>query len=225
MQSKPSVLIVGGSSGLGLELAKTYAHTHQVFVTGRRDPQDTQVNFIKLDLGFPSFQPAQLDGLFAELPAIDVLIYAAGFYQEGKISDLSDADIFNMANVGFMAPAFLLQRILKKQNQLNTFIAITSTSQWTPRELETVYTGTKAGLGMFANSLSLDERVGKVLVVGPAGMNTRFWEKSGKQIPGLLDPSWVCEQVMNLQNENFKYKFARIMRSPARVELVEMREK
>jgi hypothetical protein len=76
---------------------------------------------------------------------------------------------------------------------------------------------------MLSNSLSLDDRLGKVLVAGPAGMNTRFWEKSPRGASTMLDPSWVAKQVIKHLTGRFKYKFIRILRNPSRVEVVEKR--
>ncbi len=223
MENKPNALIIGGSSGLGLELGLLLSKTHHVIVTGRRDPENANVEFISLDLSKIDQLPKSLDRLVYDLPEIDVLIYAAGFYQEGNISDVSDDGILEMTSVGFVAPAMLLQRIMKKQDTLANFIAITSTSQWTPRLLEPIYNGTKAGLGMLGNSVSLDERIGKVMVAGPAGMATRFWEKSPRDMTTMLDPKWVAEQISDQYTEEFKYKFIKILRGPARVEVVEKR--
>ena len=112
-KSKQNVLIIGGSSGLGLELASTLSATHHVVVTGRRDPKKEKVDFRVLDLSVRSRLADDLDRFIAELPQIDLFVYAAGFYQEGNISDVSDEDIANMTSVGLLAPAMLLQRLLK----------------------------------------------------------------------------------------------------------------
>src|SRR3989344_3159537 len=112
-----------------------------------------------------------------------------------------------MLHVGLTAPVTILNRILKNQKSLPGFIAITSTSQWTPRLLEPVYTAVKAGLGMFANSLSLDERVGKTMVAAPAGMKTNFWATTDKDISDMLDPEWVADQMLIQWSDSFKYKY------------------
>lgn len=222
--SKPYALIIGGTSGLGLELGLALTQTHKVVVTGRHDPRQELLNFQYLDISPRSyFLGTDIDNLVQKYPQLNLLVYAAGFYQEGTISDLSDPDIAGMINVGLLAPILLLQRFLSKQSQLPGFIAVTSTSQWTPRLLEPVYTAVKAGLGMLANSVSLDERVGKVLVIGPAGMRTRFWDQNPRDMSTMLDPKLVAEQILNLYEGNFKYKFARILREPARIEVVETR--
>lgn len=215
-------LVVGGSSGFGLELARLLSVNHDVIVTGRRDPAVTNLQFLQLELGNDSLGTS-LDALVTELTEVDLVVYAAGFFQGGTLTDLNDTDIEKMNRVGLLAPVMLLQRILRKQRSLSGFIAITSTSQWTPRLLEPMYTAVKAGLGMFANSLALDERVGKVLVLGPAGMRTRFWEEDGRDTSDMLDPEWVATETLKLWDENFTYKFARVLRNPTRVEVIETR--
>ncbi len=222
-ENHKNALIIGGSSGLGLELATTLPAKYHTIVTGRHDPKNEKVDFRVLDLNTRDQLAGTLDEFVANLPRIDLLIYAAGFYQEGTISDVSDDDIAAMTGVGLLAPAMLLQRLLKKQSELPGFIAVTSTSQWTPRLLEPMYTSVKAGLGMLANSVSLDERIDKVLVAAPAGMNTRFWENSPRDASTMLDPKWVAEQILEQYSDNFKYKFTRILREPERVEIVETR--
>ncbi len=219
---KKSVLIVGGSSGLGLEIGKLFMEDHFVIVSGRTDPKVQGLDFRYLELGGVSLE-TDLNILANDLPKIDLYVYAAGFFQEGTISGLTDDDINKMNRVGLLAPAMLLQRILRKQGNLPGFIVITSTSQWTPRQLEPMYTAVKAGLGMLAESVALDEKVGKVLVVGPAGMQTRFWDQDGRDTSDMLEPEWVAARVMELWQGDFGYRFVRILRNPARVEIVKTR--
>ena len=128
-----------------------------------------------------------------------------------------------MIHTGLTAPALILQRIIKRQGLLPGFIAITSTSQWTPRELEPVYTGVKAGLAMLAQSASLDAKVGKVLVAGPTGMKTNFWATGNRDMTDLLSPEEVAEEVLRLWNETYRYRLARILRDPFRTDILETR--
>ena len=214
------VLIIGGTSGLGLELAKRFKEKgHDITVTGRKS-DTTQFRFCELAIGSDAQNlTSSLSNLVEKVPEVNLLIYVAGYFQEGRISDLSSDDIYRMEHVGLTAPALLLRDILKRQNQLQGFIAITSTSQWTPRELEPIYTAVKAGLGMLAQSISLDVRVGKVLVVGPAGMKTKFWEKDGRDTSTMLEPAWVASQVIDLYEGEFSYRFAKVLREPPRLEI------
>jgi|SRR5579872_1044094 len=215
-------LVVGGTSGLGLELAKLLQKTHEVVITGTEDRGVYGITFHKLDFGSGKGFPIFVDWIVRDY-IFDTVIYNPGFHQEGRISDLSENQILDMSNVGFLGAAVLMQRIMKKQNQLSCFVAITSTSQWIPRELEPVYAGVKAGLGMLANSLALDSRIKKTLVVGPAGMKTKFWAGTDRDTSTMLDAPWVAQRILELLQGEFKYRHARILREPARVEMIEAR--
>ena len=213
---KINALIIGGSSGLGLELGLFLAEYCNVFVTGRKDPQKKQLHFIPLEIKKSHLLSSDLDRVLTRVGAVDLLIYAAGFYQDGAISDLEDGDITATINIKLTAPAMMLQKILRKQKKLSGFIAITSTSQSIPRLREPVYAAANAGLCMLARSVSLDKRVAKTLVTAPAGMKTNFWK--GKTRKGvLLEPRWVAEQILDLYKGKFVYKQALILREPTRV--------
>jgi short-subunit dehydrogenase len=219
-----NAVIIGGTSGLGLELAKKLAKQGiEVVVTGRNDPKSQELSFIRLDLSAPDL--AKRMELFVKgLPKVDLFVYAAGYYQEGRITDLSEEQIEDMINVGGRGLIYSLRALLNKQAALPELITITSTSQWTPRQLEPIYNFVKAGVGHFTNSMAEDGRVAKVMVAGPAGMKTAFWKHDpGRDMSDMLDPEWVADQIMQARKQDYKYKYIRILRSPARVEEVETR--
>ena len=221
-----NTLIVGGTSGLGLEIAKRESEQRGVIVTGRHDPDVSFAEYKEFDLAKENLS-ARIGELVLSLPEVGSLVYAAGYFQEGRITDLDDAEIETMMSVGGRALLFFARDILKKQEQLDEVVTITSTSQFTPRELEPVYNFVKAGAGHFTNALSLDERIGKARVIAPGGMNTDFWKDSGKDTADMLDPAWVAEQVMDLRQKDDAYIFAKIPRTnngmPAHVEIIEAR--
>lgn len=221
-----NILIIGGTSGLGLELAKTHhALGFNIFITGRKDPGLPQFQFKPFTIGFNIEDLViQIDKLVKDLPVIHTLIYAAGYYQEGRIDTLSDEQILQMTNLGLLVPALIIRRLKKlATDKPLKIMIITSSSQYTPREREPIYAAAKAGLGMLGNSLGLDSEIGKVLVVAPSGMNTPFW-KNGQDVFDYLDPQWVAKQITELASGSFKYKCAKIIRNPAKVEIVEVRQ-
>lgn len=213
-----NTLIVGGSSGLGLALAKEFADKKdKVIVTGRTRPDVKFADFKKLDL---SAAPAKaIEKLVKDLPPIDRLVYSAGFYQFGRVTDLSNAQIEEMVNVAGTGLIYLMRELLAKQGKLTELVTITSTSQWTPRKNEPIYNFAKAGIGHFSSAMAEDGRVGKVLVVGPSGMRTEFWDGVKRDdLDTMLDKEWVAKQVLSALKGNYKYKFIKILRQPARVE-------
>lgn len=222
----PCALIIGGTTGLGLALAKLLQKNGMnVIVTGRSKKEvPSSIQFISLDIT-ESFSDVvkDVDTIVNKLPSIDLVVFCAAFYEQGHLDELGDAHIEATLHISLTAPALFLNRMLQKQGGLSGVIAITSTSQWTPREKEPIYSASKAGLAMLMNSASLDPRIKKVLVAGPAGMQTPFWEGTGKDQTSLLSPEWVGEQILALWNGVFRFRLVRILRSPSRVEVLESR--
>lgn len=219
-----TTLIVGGSSGLGLALAKEFHDGgDQVIVTGRHQSKVDFAEFKQLDLSVDDL-PSKIDAFVADLPPVDRLVYAAGFYQEGRVTDLSDEQIQDMLQVAGTGLIYVSRALLLKQNKLDELITITSTSQWTPRQKEPIYNFAKAGIGHFSNALAEDGRIGKVLVVGPAGMRTQFWDGVKRDdLDTMLDKQWVAQQVLKELSGSYKYKMIKLLRQPARVEIAETR--
>lgn len=220
-----NTLIVGGTSGLGLELAKKLSAEGNVIVTGsgKHVPDDESLEFRKLDLKERNL-PRRMGEFVMSLPQIDTTVYAAGYYQEGRVTDLGDEEIEQMIDVGGRGLIYLMKSLLEKQGSLKELITVTSTSQWTPRKLEPIYNFVKAGAGHFSNAMAEDGQVDKVLVAGPAGMRTDFWNGVERDdLDTMLDPEWVADQIMNLRKDDFQYRFAKILRQPPRVEIEETR--
>lgn len=218
------ILIIGGTSGLGLSLARRFLDGgDSVTITGRHDPNEPGIDFLPLDIG-PSTEALRgsLHRLLEAVGTIDMCIYAAGFSQIGGIQELSDDDIITMNNVGLVAPALLIEKILKSQQALPVFIAITSTSQWIPREKEPMYAGVKAGLAHFVHSVATGKKIKKTLVVGPAGMDTKM-QRERESVPNgtLLDPDRVARAIMEQLEDVYTYRLVRILRDPERIEILD----
>jgi NAD(P)-dependent dehydrogenase (short-subunit alcohol dehydrogenase family) len=219
MKQHKTCLIIGGTSGLGLVLARQLADEYHVIVTGRTDPQIGGLEFYQLELG----KTEDITGFVASLPTISFLIDAAGYFQEGAVGDITDVDIIKVVNVTLLAPMLIVRELLVKQGTLDEFIAISSTSQWKPRLDEPIYTAAKAGLGMFSNSLALDPNVGKVMVFAPGGMNTPFWRDTDKDTSSWLDPKMVARELLELRNLTYEYLCVKLPRDAAKAEVIERR--
>ena len=226
---KKRILIVGGTSGLGLELARIYSQDgHTVCVTGRSAPELANIQFEALSITSDNATlQTDLDQLVSSFDRVNTLVYAAGFLQRGTIDTLSDAALQQMTNVGLLAPMLLVQRLKNRLDTPLKVMLITSSSQYTPRELEPAYCAVKAGLGMLGASLVRDSKIGKVLVAAPSGINTNFWSGETESAmtndaDKMLSAAWVAEQVVELSSGSFKYKYAKILRNPPRTEIQEV---
>lgn len=209
------ILIVGGTSGLGLSLAKQLKTGNEVYVASRNhgDPaKDFEFQPVDLSILATSRIAQGEFGEFLKDHVFDMVIIAAGYYQEGRLDDLTAHEIREMVDVGLVGPAILLKLILVQQKKIDNLIVVTSTSQWTPRLMEPVYTAAKGGLAMLTNSLSLDPRIGSVLLAAPAGMATPFWDGTDKDTSTMLDPDWVAAQIIEQFKDVFEYRFVKILR-------------
>lgn len=215
------VLIIGGSRGIGWELAKLHTGAgDMVTVTGRKQPdeQSEEIKFETLDLSTEKYI-GDIESLVKKTGKIDRLVFSTGYYQEGTVTDLSPEQILEMIQVCGTALIFAARSILNNQDELNECLVITSSSQWTPRKLEPIYNFAKAGLGHFAHALSLDERVNEVLVAGPTGTKTAFHAGRGVNMSTYHKPEWVAQQIYNHSKDDYSYKFIKILRDPAKVEV------
>lgn len=198
-------LIVGGTSGLGLEIARGMAaQGNEVIVTGRHDPEVDFATYERFDLMAPGL-PKKIGQFIVGLPDIDTLVYAAGFYQGGHVNDLSDEQVDAMFDIGARGLVFFVKKLLEKQGTLKELIVITSTSEVTAREIEPVYNFVKAGGGLYTKAQSLDPAVGRTMKVLVSGMKTPFWDGQEKDTSEMLDASWVAEQIIHNRSQAYKY--------------------
>ena len=221
-----TTLIVGGTSGLGLALAKEFADAgDKVIATGRTDPPVDYLEFKKIDFSQPNVAE-NVNKIVSELPPIERLVYAAGFWQSGSITELSDEDIERKLNIGARGLIYFARDLLKKDKNLNQLVTITSMSQWNPSKLEPIYNFIKAGSGNMSQGLAKDGHIAKVLVVEPSDMKEGH-DWTGTQQDNkdtMLDKGWVAKQILNELERPFTYKAIQILRKPARVEVVETRD-
>jgi short-subunit dehydrogenase len=181
---KKNILIVGGSSGVGLELARHYvSEGHNVCVTGRTEPDLPDARFFPLPITASAPDLAEgIDRLVTSFTDINTLVYAAGFLQRGAIDTLDDDALLTMTNVGLVAPMMLAARLKPLAPTPLKLMLITSSSGY---------------------------------------IQTPFWKHTGEDTSTMLEPRWTADQIVDLSGGAFKYKYAKILRNPARVEVVE----
>ncbi|MFI5362147.1 MAG: SDR family oxidoreductase [Elusimicrobiota bacterium] len=171
-----TILITGGSSGIGFEFAKQFvAAGNTVIVTGRDEKKLQKVkaalpavHVVKSDVSSPDEIGALLKKITGEFPALNVLINNAGVMRNINMHDDSvtlealthEIDI-NLKGPMRMAKAFLPH--LKKQAEA-AIVNVTSGLAFVPLPISPVYCATKAGLHSFSLSLRVQLKNTKVKV-------------------------------------------------------------
>lgn len=195
-----TALVIGGSSGLGWELAKLlseYTENVRVIVTGRTPPEGV-IAFRRTDCDNPrlTFEYLSLNQEFVDedYPPVenfvkrlkrrdlipDLVIFAAGSHAFGQIDDERKGPTQDplpgwqtarlLMDVNAWGLAQIVANLLMSFGKIPCLVTITSTSASTPRLNEVYYCLSKAAEEILARSVALDPRVGRSLVIAPGGM-------------------------------------------------------
>jgi uncharacterized oxidoreductase len=202
-----TVLITGGSSGIGLEFAKQLLALGNTVIATGRDEKKLQkaksllpaLRIFKSDVSRPEEIEALLASVTVEFPRLNVLINNAGIMRTINMHDGSvtlesltqEIDV-NLKGPLLMAKAFLPH--LKKQEDA-AIVNVTSGLAFTPLPISPVYCATKAGLHSFSLSLRVqlkNTRV-KVFEVAPPATATELLsdmnqeDMKGVQVMGVVE--------------------------------------
>lgn len=184
-----TVVITGGSDGLGFSLAKLLVSKgSKVVIIGRdKDRIDKAVRELgEASKGYIAdvSNLKQIQSVADKLKEVDVLINNAGIWIEGQIVDNTEEEIsqaidINLKGVIYTTKAFL--PLLKKPTESH-ILNISSTSGLKGRDSQAVYVATKFGVTGFTESLKVDLASSNIKVSGfyPGGMHTSLFEKVGK---------------------------------------------
>lgn len=197
-------LIIGGTHGLGGEIAKQLQdHGEETFVTGRSYDEAEHGPGMQVDLANES-DIERLTSYVNELgdTVLKGFFWVAGKGYTGNFADQPNPRemiLVNLANVVPVAQT-AWRKMLTSESESN-FVVVSSTTGVRLRSDETVYATTKAGQVSFARNLGKEnERLGssaRVSLIMPGGMQTEFWDADRPAIyDQFLDPSKVAAKII-----------------------------
>jgi NAD(P)-dependent dehydrogenase (short-subunit alcohol dehydrogenase family) len=158
-------LVIGGSAGIGLGIAKRFAQEGaRVFITGRRQPE--------LDKGIASIggnaaaiqgdtsDLADLDRIYetieAEAGRIDVLAVNAGAYEFGTFGEITEEHFDKTFNINVRGLLFAVQKALPLLTKGSSVILTGSIASIKGFPSFSVYNASKAAVRSFARSWIVD---------------------------------------------------------------------
>lgn len=177
------VVIIGGTSGIGLALARYYLNLgHQVEVTGR-DIDKIPESLYCTNLSFSQFDVCSKNEIQCYFESrknqpIDMFIYCAGKYFTQARYDLTEYEIQQMTGVngsGFLYCFKLAAAKMQTQNKPAYLVAISSVAGVVKSSNPTLYAQLKAQMisvmEQYRNKLAQDNI--SVTVIAPHYMNTQ----------------------------------------------------
>lgn len=183
--TQKTILITGGSSGIGRELARELLKRgNDVIITGRNAERLEAT--VKAMPGLRAFCSDLSDteairqlhkDVVARFPKLDVLINNAGIMRNIDLLDAHDlSDLTTEIDIALAGPIQMVQQFLphlQKQNDA-AIVNITSGLAFVPMPLSPIYCAAKAGLHSFTQSLrsQLKGSTVSVFEIAPPGVET-----------------------------------------------------
>ena len=219
-----TILITGGTGGIGLELARVLSNRNKVLITGR-DPvklraASEQIQGVKTyqsDVSDPAEIAALYEQVSHEFPKLNILINNAGVMKAINFHD-TQADLLqltseietNLCGPIRMAKEFL--PLLKKQKEA-AIMNVSSLLAFVPMAIAPVYCATKAAVHSFTLSLRVQLKGTNVHVfeLAPPPTDTSmlvdaFGLEGSKDIPKMSVPILAKAAIDGLENDTFEIR-------------------
>jgi 3-oxoacyl-[acyl-carrier protein] reductase len=152
-----NVLIIGGSSKLGLEVSNVFVRNNEnVFATYKTSPifiENNKFNAMKLDLtSDPSVKDFIENIMLGELK-FDMVVFIAGLLLGNSLKEYSDLEVNTVMNVNFNSQAILLKKLLPFLSQDSQVLMMSSISA-ERGSYDPIYAASKGAIISFTKSLS-----------------------------------------------------------------------
>ena len=183
-----TILITGGTSGIGRELARQLlARGNAVIITGRDSAKlDAAardlpgVHALASDVSDPAAIAALHARVTAEFPALDVLVNNAGIMRNVKLNEPHDlTDLTREIEVNLSGPVRMIQQFLPHLTSRATALIVNVSSglAFVPMPAAPVYSATKAAIHSYTQSLRIQLRGTNVSVIelAPPGVETPLY--------------------------------------------------
>lgn len=203
-------VVAGGTSGLGLEVARTLAPDHRVFVLGNVT-DEVEATTSELECAGMTCDVSSYDQVaraFADVThrygAIDGLAHCASMWAGGSLEEMAPEALRKAVEVNALGTAYLLREALIRMRERGrgNIVVIGAMAVDKPRPGIPVYRATKNFGKSLVESLAQAEGTSgiKVMQIHPGPMHTRLQERVGAEFLDEVyaEPEQVAREVVRL---------------------------
>lgn len=217
-----TILITGGTSGIGFEMAKEFVkRNNKVIVTGRNEKRFQRildelpgVVAVKSDISNSDDIKELYRKVSKEFPELNILVNNAGIMSTINLQDhkLSATDLTNELDINVKGTIWMNDTFLPllKRNKNSATITVTSGLAFVPLPVSPVYCASKAALHSYTISLREQLRNTSVNVfeLAPPATKTEllagFNEEDMKGISAMSVQSMVADFLKGFANDKFE---------------------
>lgn len=189
-----TIVITGGSDGLGQALAEKLASENKVIILARTE---AALHKIALEIGCEYYvcdvrDPKQVSSTFSKISEehgkIDVLINNAGVIVNGELVDISDKTIENIITTNTLGTIYAAKAALirMRQQKEGLILNVISTAGVTAKATRSIYNASKWAITGFTKALQEEAAEYNVRVTGfyPGTIRTNLFAKAGLPLNG-----------------------------------------
>lgn len=218
---KKTVIITGGSEGLGKEIAKVLKDKYKVIILSsnlkklKKTAKELKIDYFLCDISDYYQCEKTIKEIIEKYQKIDILINNAGTWIEGVIEKNDYSQIKKTVKVNLIGQIFITKAVIPFMKSLKSgvIIFINSIAGLETKAERSVYNSTKWGLRGFSESLRKELKNFKIKVISifPGKIKTKLFENASvkKDLTNALNPLYIAkliEFILNFPDEIFIFQ-------------------
>ncbi len=176
--SRPAAVVVGGSSGIGLEVAQSLLlKGYAVVNISRNVAKNERIKNITADITQGEELEHALQAVGAEYGNIALLVYSAGFSMAAPVEYAKEADIRYLFEVNYFGAVRAIRGVLPyMKRQGGKIFLVSSLGSVYPVPFDSFYSSSKAALDMLVKCVRTELKHYDITLtaVQPGGTSTSF---------------------------------------------------
>jgi short-subunit dehydrogenase len=212
MEPKKRIWIVGGSSGIGLELVKLCLRNNYLVITSSRNTSNnkslqslkeyypTQLSLIDLDVSLVSDIPKKVKIAWNIYNGLDIWFYNAGAYEVMSINSWDSVKFEQMNDVNYLGVIRLMTELFPyfKDSKKGHWVWNASLSSYFGLPQGGGYSAPKAALLNLAESIYPELEIVniKLQIINHGFVKTKLTAKNTFQMPQLMEAKYTAEKIL-----------------------------